>query len=269
MSSESSGDFYQVASRAAVPVLDILGVPVYLVNSQGILDYIFGVVSARRKAVILHANVFGINLSYQHPWLRQCYQDAQLVFCDGDGVRWACGILGLPVPNKVTYNVWLWELAAWCETRQLSLFVLGGRPGLADRAATNLCARYPRLRLAGTHHGYFAKEGPANQAVVDEINGASPDILLVCFGMPHQERWVFENLSQLRVHVILTGGAAIDYGAGAIPVVPRWMAKLQLEWLFRFLIEPVRMFRRYIIGNPLFLARVFLVKLRKRQLIGS
>ncbi len=139
----------------------------------------------------------------------------------------------------------------------------------ADRAATNLCARYPRLRLAGTHHGYFAKEGPANQAVVDEINGASPDILLVCFGMPLQERWVSENLSQLRVHVILTGGAAIDYGAGAIPVVPRWMAKLQLEWLFRFLIEPVRMFRRYIIGNPLFLARVFLVKLRKRQLIGS
>lgn len=263
MSSESNRAQLYVPAERRAGALDLLGVPIDCVDGQGILDYMAGVVAAGRQAVILYANVFGINLAVRDGWMKSCYQRAQMVFCDGDGVRWGCSILGLPVPTKVTYNIWLWELAASCEKNDFSMYLLGSRAGVADLAAANLRVRYPRLRIVGTHDGYFPKEGPQSLAVLEDINRLRPDVLLVCFGMPVQERWVFENVSRLAAHVVLTGGAAIDYGARLVPVVPRWMARLQLEWLFRFLLEPVRMFNRYIVGNPTFLTRVLFERLKR------
>jgi N-acetylglucosaminyldiphosphoundecaprenol N-acetyl-beta-D-mannosaminyltransferase len=254
--------FYRSAPRLAGAV-DILGVPVHPVNRQGILDYISSTIAARQQAIVLHANVFGVNLSNQHSWLKDFYRQAHLVFCDGDGIRWACVILGFQVPEKVTYNVFLWELAAFCERFRFSLYLLGGRPGVADQARANLQARYPQLHILGASDGYFPKDGDGSLAVIENINSVRPDVLLVCFGMPIQEQWVSDNASRLAVHVILTGGAAIDYGAGVIAVAPRWMKQLQMEWFFRLLVEPVRMFRRYVVGNPIFLARVLVGKFRK------
>ena len=243
--------------------INIMGLPVHPVDSAAILEFFAGVIETDRQALGLHANVLGCNLAARNPWLKALYNEAQLVHCDGDGIRWGCRILGLPPPPKVAYNVWLWELVAWCEQRGFSLYLLGGRPGVAQRAADNLTARHPGLRIPGVHHGYFDKQGPQSDRVVAEINRLGPDFLLVCFGMPTQELWVRDNKSRLAVHVLLTAGAALDFAAGDVPVAPGWMIRLQIEWLFRFLREPVRMFRRYIIGNLQFIGRALAERLRR------
>jgi N-acetylglucosaminyldiphosphoundecaprenol N-acetyl-beta-D-mannosaminyltransferase len=189
--------------------------------------------------------------------MRDALRGAQMVFCDGDGIRWGCRILGIAVPPKVTYARWLPLVGDWCAKDGHSIYFLGGRPGVAEQAARRYQGQHPGIRIAGTHHGYFAKSGPETDAVVAEINRARPDIVLVCFGMPVQERWVHDNAARMAAHVFLTGGAALDYAAGVASFTPPWMIRYELEWLYRLWREPRRLFTRYVVGNPEFLLRVF------------
>lgn len=248
--------------------LDLMGLPVDPVDAPEILNFMAGVVAEGRQAVILHINIYGANMAARHTWLKEYFQQAELVFCDGDGVRLGLRILGSPAPPKVTYNVFLWQLAESCERRRLTLYLLGARPGVAEQAACNLRVRHPDLCIVGTHHGYFDKQGAENDSVVAEINHLRPDVLLVCFGMPAQEMWIRQNSSRLAVHVLLTGGAALEYGAGVVPVAPRWMVRIHMEWLFRFLREPMRLFSRYIVGNPQFVARVLRARYTRKSILN-
>jgi N-acetylglucosaminyldiphosphoundecaprenol N-acetyl-beta-D-mannosaminyltransferase len=253
---------YRPAERAGNAV-ELLGIRVNDVSAMGVIDYMESAIRADRQAVILHANAFAANLAARHDWMRAALRGAQMVFCDGDGIRWGCRILGLRVPPKVTYARWLPMVGEWCARQGRSIYFLGGRPGVAEQAAQRYLESHPGIRIAGTHHGYFEKSGPESDAVVAEINHARPDVLLVCFGMPVQERWVHDNAPRLAAHVLLTGGAALDYAAGVASLTPRWMIRLELEWLYRLLREPRRLFTRYVVGNPEFLLRVFAQRARR------
>jgi N-acetylglucosaminyldiphosphoundecaprenol N-acetyl-beta-D-mannosaminyltransferase len=218
-----------------------------------------------RQAPIPHVNAFAANLVARHHWLSEFFDQAPLVMCDGDGIRFACRALNMEVPPKVTYSRWLPLLAEYCQRNDFSLYLLGSRAGVAALAGQRFMSDYPGLRVVGSHHGYFNKTGPENDAVIADIERAKPDILLVCFGMPLQERWVRDNASRLAAHVILTGGAAIDYAAGVAPLTPRIFIDLQLEWLYRFLRDPARLFARYALGNPEFMARVAAARLKQAR----
>ena len=161
-------------------------------------------------------------------------------------------ILGHSPPPKITYNEWLWQLSAFCERKQFSLFLLGGRPGVAEEAVENLKSRYPDLRIAGIQHGFFSKLGEENQKVVEQISAVSPDILLVCFGMPRQERWIADHWRNVNAHIFLKGGAALDYASGRLKKAPAWVIRRHMEWLYRLWREPRRLWRRYARYNPLF-----------------
>ena len=123
----------------------------------------------------------------------------------------------------------------------------------------------PCLRITGTHHGYFDKHAgsPDGSAVISTINGTRPDIVIVGFGMPIQERWVAENRGRIDAPVVLTGGAAFDYISGQLRRPPEWMTKRGLEWLGRLAIEPRRLARRYLLGNPRFMVRVMWARVRR------
>lgn len=244
--------------------LDLMGIGVHPVGSNAILEFTGATVREGTRAVIAHVNVHCVNLAERNIWLKDFLNSAQMVFCDGDGIRWGLRILGLSAPPKVTYNVWLWELARWSEQHDYSLYLLGGKSGVATEAAARLQARYPRLRIVGLHDGYFDREGRENEECLAAINAVKPDILVVCFGMPLQEEWIARNRSSLSVHAIFPAGAALDYAAGIARMTPAWIARLQLEWLYRLLHEPRRLFVRYVIGNPLFIARVTAARLGSR-----
>ena len=238
--------------------VNVLGVGVDPLTVEDLHAEIGRLVRGGERGLVLNVNVHCLNLCYEDPVLRDFLNRAEVVFCDGAGVMVAARILGGRIPERITYADWAWQLAAFAAARGFSLYFLGARPGVAKEAARRLEERHPALRIAGAHHGYFdhSAGSPENEAVVGEINAASPDILLVGLGMPLQEYWLMENQHRLDVGVALTGGAVFDYVSGRLRRGPRLLTQSGFEWLARLLVEPRRLWRRYLVGNLLFLLRV-------------
>jgi N-acetylglucosaminyldiphosphoundecaprenol N-acetyl-beta-D-mannosaminyltransferase len=234
----------------------ILGVTVDEVTQEGVEERILGSVRQKRKDVYSYVNIHAVNLAYQYPRFRRILNAAWTTYCDGEGVRLGARILGFHLPRRIVLSYWVWRLCEIFERENVSIFLLGSRAENVALASTILSARFPRLRIAGYHHGYFDKSSVENDGVLAMIEHEKPDVLFVGFGMPLQEYWIEENLERIRAAAILSCGSMIDYVAGVKPLTPTWMANHGLEWLYRLLREPGRLWRRYLIGNPLFLLRV-------------
>ena len=246
--------------------IDVLGVGVDPVTVGELHAEIGNYIRQDAHALVLNANVHCLNLAYKDDELRTLLNGAEVVFCDGSGVMLAARILGRLIPERITYADWMWQLAAFAASEGFSLYFLGARPGVARKAAGNLKDLHPNLKIAGVRHGYFdrTRESPENDAVVDEINAVSPDILVLGFGMPLQERWLMQNWQRIDARVGLTGGAVFDYVSGELRRGPKILTDNGFEWLARMLVEPGRLWRRYVVGNPLFLLRVVRQRLRQR-----
>lgn len=217
-----------------------------------------------RKELVLNVNVNAINQAIKHPFMKELLNDAAIVFCDGHGVILGAKILGHQIPERITYADWMWDLSAYMEKEGFSYYFLGAEEGIAAEAAERLIERYPKLKVAGTRNGYFDKgESPENDAVIEGINRVAPDVLVVGFGMPAQERWLRDNWERIDARVALTGGACFDFISGRVRRAPRWMMALWLEWFFRLLLQPRRMFYRYVVGNPLFIAKVIWERVKR------
>lgn len=238
--------------------VNVLGVGVDPLTAGELEAAVRRLARERAHALVLNVNAHCLNLCYRDAALRRFMNGAEVVFCDGFGVRLAAWLLGKKLPERITYADWIWRLAALAEAEGLTIFLLGARPGVAGEAAGRLRERFPNLKVRGVRHGYFdhAPGSPENEAVVREINAASPDILLLGLGMPLQERWLMENWDRLDAGVVLTAGAVFDYASGGLRRGPRLLVDNGFEWLARLLVEPRRLWRRYVIGNPLFLLRV-------------
>lgn len=237
----------------------LLGVRIHLLTVNDLVARICASAITRQRVVVAYVNAHGLNLAYEQPRLRDFYNcRAGLVFCDGFGVKWGARLAGLPAPHRYTPPDWIDLLCQVCTQQGQSLYLLGGQAGAAERAAAALVTRHSGLHIAGTHHGYFDKqpESAQNEAVVRAINAAASDVLLVGFGMPAQEYWLDANWDRLHASVAITVGALFGYLNGDVRRAPHWMTDHGLEWLGRLMAEPGRLWQRYLIGNPTFLARV-------------
>ncbi len=241
-----------------VPTVNVLGVRIHAVTVDDLLRLCGDTIDSDQRALVLHVNVHGMNLAYTRPWLVDILNEADLVYCDGEGIVKGAQLLGQHLPGRLTLADWLWTLAEFAAQRGYSLFLLGAREGVAAKAAERLCDRFANLHIAGTHHGYFDKTpGSAeNQAVLELIRQRQPDIVIVGFGMPIQEQWLHDNWPHLDTHIAISAGAIFDFASGELKRAPAWMNDHGLEWLGRLLVEPGRLWRRYLVGNPLFLGRV-------------
>jgi N-acetylglucosaminyldiphosphoundecaprenol N-acetyl-beta-D-mannosaminyltransferase len=238
------------------PSSAIFDIPIDLGQPSELLRTISAWASERVTRRVMYVNAHVVNQSRVTPGLGGALQRADLVYCDGYGVRLAARVLTLPVPHRMTGADWIWGLATLCELSGQSIYLLGSEPPIAREAAARLQRWYPRLDVVGAHHGYFDLDSPHNERVIDDIHVHRPDIVLVGMGTPKQELWVDQYAPQLGGAVVWTVGALFDYVSGHMPRAPRWLADNGLEWIFRLAIEPTRMWRRYLIGNPIFLRRV-------------
>ncbi len=254
-------------TKAYFEPIFILGVRVDQVNLDELLQFVVSIVEGKEKAVIANVNVYAVNLAQKFPWFRKFINSSRVVFCDGFGVKWAARLLKDKVLARFTPPDWFDFLANKCAQEGFTMFLMGTRQPVIERAALVLQEKHPQLKLVGIQHGFFDKTmgSVENQAVVDRINALKPDILVVGFGMPTQEKWILDNWDQLRVHVVIPVGAFFDYLAGDVARAPRWMTDYGFEWLGRLLIEPQRLWKRYLVGNPLFIFRVILQKLKIRN----
>jgi len=123
--------------------------------------------------------------------------------------------------------------------------------------------KYEGLKIAGTYHGFFDKVNE-NENILQMINESKADILLVAFGAPYQEKWINSNFSKLNPTILMGVGGLFDFYSGNIKRAPDWMREIGMEWLYRFSREPKRMWKRYFVGNPVFIYRVLKFKFRKR-----
>jgi N-acetylglucosaminyldiphosphoundecaprenol N-acetyl-beta-D-mannosaminyltransferase len=169
-------------------------------------------------------------------------------------VVWASRLLGHRLPERIPLTYAIEDLATNWAARGFSVFLLGGTEGSAELAAGRLAERFPGVKVAGWHHGYFGDED--GDRVVELINVAKPDILLVGLGNPRQEIWVAQNLDRLDATATLTCGGLFDWLSGTRRPAPRWVGNVGMEWLYRLVIEPRRLFRRYVVGNPRFVWNV-------------
>ena len=252
--------------QKAAPVVNpfsILGVNVHPITVNKLNEYIANIIKNDQKASILNVNVHCLNLAYKDTALKQTLNKSDLVFCDGAGVILGAKILGYQIPERITYADWMWDLAKFCAENNFSLFFLGAKPGIAQKAAKQLLKRFPDLQITGVQHGYFNKSSGSmeNEAVIEKINAAQPNILVLGFGMPMQEHWLMENADRIKANIFLTGGAVFDYISGNLNRAPGWMTGHGMEWLGRMIIEPRRLWKRYLLGNPIFIWRVLLQRL--------
>lgn len=222
-----------------------------------LIDYILDASKLAKKTKVSNVNGHAINLAYELPWYRDFLNNSDLVFCDGFSVVVVARLLGFSVQSehRMTWPDFLDKLAITCEAQEVSIFLLAGRPGVADKAIDRLLTIAPNLKVQG-HHGYFEKTGSENALVIQKINEFKPDLLFVGFGMPLQERWISDNIEQIDTRVFLPCGACLDFYTGTVTRAPRWMTDRGLEGLSRVVIEPRRLWRRFLLGYPLLLYRV-------------
>ena len=242
--------------------VDILGVHVDVIDKAGLEDAIIKCVQRKRREVFAYINIHGVNIARRNAAVKEFYNRQATVYCDGEGVRLGARILGGHLPERTVLTRWIWDLCALFELMQFRVFLLGGKKETNREAIQSMKERFPKLPIAGAHHGYFAKEGKESDQVVDAINRTLPHVLFVALGTPEQELWISRNLDDLMVHAILPGGSMIEYMAGRKSVAPSWMVRGGLEWLYRLGEEPWRLWRRYLIGNPQFMANVLLQRMR-------
>jgi N-acetylglucosaminyldiphosphoundecaprenol N-acetyl-beta-D-mannosaminyltransferase len=209
----------------------------------------------RRRVSYVNAHV--LNQTFSNPQLRQALQSSDLVYCDGYGVRLAAKLIGLPVPHRMTGADWIWGMAALLQESGRSVYLLGSHPGSSAEASSALRRWYPQLSVEGSHHGYFDIAGPHSERVLEHIADHRPDLLLVGMGTPQQELWVDRHFDRIEAGVVWTVGALFDYLSGRTPRAPHWISDHGFEWIFRLVVEPRRMWRRYLLGNPVFLYRVW------------
>lgn len=182
--------------------------------------------------------------------LREIVRDCELVSADGQSVVWAARLLGRRLPERVAGIDLMHRLLALAEERGYRVFILGARRDVLDEAVRRLREQHPRLELAGTRDGYFTDA--QNDEVCDEIRAARPHILFVAMSSPKKEYWLAEHGRRLEVPLLVGVGGAIDVVAGVARRAPRWMQRAGLEWFFRFLQEPRRLARRYVVTNVRF-----------------
>lgn len=198
--------------------------------------------------IVVTPNVDHVVLVADRPELLPLYETADLVLADGQPVIWASRLLGARLPERVAgSDLFPNLLAAAVSGPPVSVFLLGGGEGVAERAAAVVRERYPWIRIAGTHCPPLGFENREldNERAVAAVSDAAPDIVMIGLGAPKQERWVHRERARLRCKVALCIGATVDFIAGVKPRAPRWMRRTGTEWIHRLASEPKRLTRRY------------------------
>lgn len=215
------------------------------------LDEICRLVEEKKKSYVVAINVDVVMKMEKDNYLKKIMDDADLTLVDGKPLVWIAKWHTHPVKAKISGSDMVPELCKVAAEKGYSLFIIGGADGIADKAKVNLERNLPGIKIVGTYAPPFGFE--KNQSELDKINQmityVHPDVVIACFGCPKQEKWIYENYEKYDGTVSICAGATVDFLAGNVNRAPKWMSEHGLEWFYRFLQEPKRMFKRYFIDD--------------------
>ncbi len=238
----------------------ILGVDIDRLDMDQTVARCADIIEAGGPAQHVAVNVAKIVALRDDPHLRAIVERCDLVSVDGQPVVWASRLLGDRLPERVAGIDLMFRLLELAQERGYRVYVLGAKQEVLETAVTRLAERYPRLTVAGFHHGYFADEDSAE--VCEAVRAVEPHILLVAMSSPRKEYWLADHAADLGVPFSMGVGGSIDVVAGLTRRAPGFMQRLGLEWFYRFVQEPLRLGPRYLRTNARFAA------LLARELFG-
>jgi N-acetylglucosaminyldiphosphoundecaprenol N-acetyl-beta-D-mannosaminyltransferase len=248
---------------AVDPVL-LNAVSIANVSMDEALSMIERAVRERLRRCVFFVNADCMNLSARDPgYHRILGRDDAWVFGDGAGIKLAGALSRQPLQDNVNGTDMFPLLAAQCAKNGQSIFLLGAKEGVAAEVEARMVAAYPGLRIAGTHHGYF-QHGECPE-VIARINDSGADIVMVALGAPLQERFIARHRDALASPVLMGVGGLFDFYSGRVPRAPKILRDASLEWTWRLMMEPRRMWRRYLVGNFAFVGRVLWWELAGRN----
>ena len=252
---------YGEGIASASDEVSILGLRINNLTMDETLDRLmeWTVGDTPRQLCFLNADC--MNIAFRNAQYREVINHADLTVADGIGLKLAGKILRRDIRQNVNGTDLFPRVCAALDERGGSVFLLGAKPGVADAVADWIRERHPAVRIAGTRNGYFTPE--EEPELVRQVAESGAQLLLVAFGAPRQDMWLAENLPHLGVHAAMGVGGLFDFYSGRVPRAPVWMREIGMEWLYRFIQEPRRMWRRYLVGNVVFLWRVLAQRLRE------
>ena len=237
----------------------VLGVHFFSGTMSEALQKIGHLISSKQSHHVAFINAHCLNIAHKNHAYRQILNACSNVFADGIGAKIGAKMLGYHVEENVN-GTDMFPLLAQLPYR---IYLFGGAPGVAEKALANARALNGNAEFVGCADGFF--NAKSEEEIFAELSELKVDILLVALGVPKQEEWINRNLDKLPGCVAIGVGGLLDFVSERIPRAPMWMRKLNIEWCFRLYCEPGRLFKRYIIGNPLFIARVFSSKIWRKK----
>jgi len=245
----------------------ILGTKVCAFTNESLTGILENLIDKNEKHIIANHNLHSLYLFNKNDTFRDFFSQINYVHIDGMAIVYLGRLLGYPLVrgNRITYLDWCDKIFKLAVKKNFRIFYLGSTPESGKTGVDVLKRNYPSLKLFW-HHGYFDanKNSGENREIINLINSSKASILMVGMGMPRQEYWIRENFKNLNVNICLPCGACLDYLAGTIQTPPRWMGRIGLEWFYRLITEPQRLWKRYLI-EPLFLCKPFLVQFLKQK----
>ena len=237
----------------------VFGVRYFTGTMQEALAQLDVLVAGKQNHHVAFINAHCLNIAYKDRAYKQVLNDCSAVFADGIGAKIGAKILGYKVEENVNGT----DMFPLLAQKPYRIYLFGGSPEVAAAALEKARAIKGKAEFIGSSDGFF--KGKSEAALLAELNELKPDLLLVAMGVPKQEMWISRNLSKLPGCTAIGVGGLLDFVSERIPRAPLWMRKANLEWCFRLYCEPARLFKRYIIGNPLFILRVFAYKIWRNQ----
>lgn len=256
------------------PKVNILGTHINSIRHADLLDALAQVIvdsrsnleasSATTQVCITPTN--SILAARKQFKVQAIYNAAEWVICDGVPVKWAAGFLGTPILERITGLDLLPDLIELAHKKSFSVFLLGARPGVAEQLKLKINAEFPNCQVKGIYVPPFMAvfSEAENKKMLDAVNQSQADILLVSLTAPKQDIWIAEHKQLLKVPLSIGIGGAFEVMAGLVPRAPKWMQTAGLEWLYRLIQEPKRMYRRYLMEAPLFIPLIIRQKLTKK-----
>lgn len=218
-------------------------------------SFLLSKILRRQLSKIFYANAHTVVTASRCEALATALERSDILLVDGSGLLWTSRLLGNPLAHNLNGTDLVPALCEIGSQEGLSVYFLGAKPGVADAAAANLTKRYPGLKVAGIQHGYFPEADI--DTVLENIRNAKPHLLLVAMGVPLQEVWIDKYASALPDIACMGVGGLFDFMSENVRRAPLWVRQMGMEWLWRLSMEPKRLWRRYIIGNIVFLVTVF------------
>jgi len=238
-----------------IKTVRILGTRFAQINMEDTLRAIEKFITNGRKSQVCITNAYSLVLMQKDTEFKDITNSASLVVADGEPLTWISKLYGEPIPERVAGPDLVYEFSRRSAKKRYKLFFLGSNSSTLKKMVENLKKIFPSLQIVGAYSPPFKKQFSEreNEGMVALINKVKPDVLFVGLGAPKQERWIWEHKDELQVPVSIGVGAAFDFVAGTVKRAPEWMQKCGLEWLFRLYQEPRRLWKRYLIGNTIFI----------------